>query len=260
MCTMHSFFIPDAEYLVDLTGLLMYLGEKIAVGNICIFCNGRGRELHTLEAVRKHMLDKGHCKIAYDTEEDRLEISDFYDFSNSYSVNTKPKERTNSRPREADEQEWEDLDDDGGPEGVDEVVDIEEPSDCESLPDPQITYGDTEYELILPSGARIGHRSMKRYYNQSFYGIRPKEQDFNSDITAARHLLKDKNSVLVPRKGGFGAYGLGTEVVRAKNKGEAREAGRHVREFRDQKRKDDYKTRVGYVHNNQKHYRDRLLQ
>ncbi|KAJ2988220.1 hypothetical protein NUW54_g9181 [Trametes sanguinea] len=83
MSVTHSFFIPDAEYLVDLVGLITYLGEKIAVGNMCIFCNGRGREFRTLEAVRKHMIDKGHCKIAYDAEEDRLEISDFYDFSAS---------------------------------------------------------------------------------------------------------------------------------------------------------------------------------
>ncbi len=26
----HSFFIPDAEYLVDMEGLLAYLGEKVS--------------------------------------------------------------------------------------------------------------------------------------------------------------------------------------------------------------------------------------
>ena len=56
MAVAHSFFIPDLEYLVDLEGLITYLGEKISVGNVCIYCNGKGRALHSLEAVRKHMV------------------------------------------------------------------------------------------------------------------------------------------------------------------------------------------------------------
>jgi len=129
----------------------------------------------------------------------------------------------------------------------------------ESIPDNQITYGDTEYELVLPSGARIGHRSMKRYYAQSFRPTQVRDEDRNSGIALVRRLLADKNSALVPRKA-FGAYGQGTEVVKARNRGEAREAGRHIREFRDQKRREDFKTRVGFIHNSQKHYRDPLLQ
>ncbi|KAI6000479.1 C2H2 type zinc-finger-domain-containing protein [Pisolithus albus] len=248
MASVHSFFIPDAEYLVDLSGLLTYLGEKVAIGNVCIYCNGRGRELHTLEAVRKHMLDKSHCKIAYDSEDDRLEISDFYDFTTSYP--------DHGEQNVNDDDEWEELEDDGD---VDEVVNEDAASGDPRNPS-RVTYGDTEYELVLPSGARIGHRSMKRYYDQSFYGIRPKEQDSTSGAALVRRLLKDKNSALVPRKGAFGAFGAGADVVRARNKGEAREAGRHVREFRDQRRKEEFRTKVGFIQNHQKHYRDPLLQ
>ncbi len=117
---------------------------------------------------------------------------------------------------------------------------------------------DTTYELVLPSGARIGHRSMRRYYAQSFPGSPRggKPEDPNSGAALVRRLLADKNSALVPRKGGFGSYGAGTEVVKARNKGEAKEAGRHIREFRDQKRKEDFRTRIGFIHNSQKHYRD----
>jgi len=86
------------------------------------------------------------------------------------------------------------------------------------------------------------------------------EDDPNSGRSIVRRLLADKHSALVPRKGGFGAFGAGAEVVKARNRGEAREAGRHVREFRDQKRKEDYKTRVAFAQNNQKHFRDPLLQ
>ncbi len=260
MSNSHSFFIPDAEYLIDLPGLITYLGEKIAVGNVCVFCNEKGREFRSLDAVRKHMVDKGHCKIAYNTENDRLEISDYYDFSSSYpGAETKKKKEQSLKPPAEDDEEWEDAEDVEDNE-VDEVV--EEPStgteDEEGLPENQVTYGDTNYELVLPSGVRIGHRSMRRYYAQSFPGAqrRGKAEDPNSGAALVRRLLADKNAALVPRKGGFGAYGAGTDVVKARNKGEAKEAGRHIREFRDQKRKEDFKTRVGFIHNHQKHFRD----
>lgn len=274
----HSFFIPDAEYLVDIAGLVAYLGEKIAVGNVCIYCNGKGREFRTLDAVRKHMLDKSHCKIAYDTEKDMLETSDYYDFSSSYpdaeERQRKRAERRAERKREraaakeaAEAAEgWEE--DYGSDDEVDEVVD-EPPSsssgdeeeedadtDDDDVPQSQITFGDSHLELVLPSGNRIGHRSMRRYYAQSF----PSAAAASDGRSIVRRLLADKHSALVPRRGGFGAFGAGTEVVKARNRGEAREAGRHVREFRDQKRKEDYKTRVAFVHNHQKHYRDPLLQ
>ena len=63
MAVAHSFFVPDLEFLVDMEGLLKYLGEKISVGNVCIFCNGKGRALHSLEAVRKHMVRALHSFV-----------------------------------------------------------------------------------------------------------------------------------------------------------------------------------------------------
>ncbi|KIK97215.1 hypothetical protein PAXRUDRAFT_243790 [Paxillus rubicundulus Ve08.2h10] len=264
MSSSHSFFIPDAEYLIDITGLITYLGEKIAVGNVCIYCNGKGRELRSLGAVRKHMIDKAHCKIAYGTANEKLEISDYYDFTSSYPTESDGKNEGNRMSELPDDGAWEDVKDgEYGDEEVDEVVDDVlrgEEDDPETLPDNQLTYGDTEYELVLPSGARIGHRSMKRYYSQSFHGVCAKEEDSNTGAGLVRRLLADKNSALVPRKGGFGAFGQGTEVVKARNKGEAREAGRHIREFRDQRRREDFKTKVAFIHNSQKHFRDPLLQ
>nr|GAT57697.1 zinc finger protein 622-like protein [Mycena chlorophos] len=253
MSAVHSFFVPDAEYLVDLTGLIAYLGEKIAVGNVCIFCNGKGKEFRTLEATRKHMLDKSHCKIAYDSEDDRLEVSDYYDFSSSYPAEDDGKSST-------EQGEWEDVED-GSDD--DESADEEVAEDSESeddLPDSGITYGENEMQLVLPSGIRIGHRKL-RYQPQAYHGSRRgKTEDPESGAALVRRLLADKNSALVPRKGGFGAFGSGTEVVKARNRGEAREAGRHVREFRDQKRRENFKTRIAFINNNQKHFRDPLLQ
>ena len=252
----HSFFVPDADYLTDLPGLINYLGDKIVVGNVCIFCNDKGREFRTLDAVRNHMLDKSHCKIAYSTESEKLEISDYYDFSSSYPDAGQKKNKT-------DGEGWVDMEEYGIDE-VDEIVDYDassggsaNDSDSDSLPENEITYGDSHLELVLPSGTRIGHRSMRRYFAQSFPGApRDKEEDPNSGAALVRRLLADKNSALVPRKGGFGAFGDGTVVVKARNRGEAREAGRHVREFRDQKRREDFKTKVGLIGNHQKHFRD----
>ncbi|KAF9529314.1 C2H2 type zinc-finger-domain-containing protein [Crepidotus variabilis] len=267
MSTAHSFFIPDAEYLIDIPGLITYLGEKIAVGNVCIFCNEKGREFRTMDAVRKHMLDKSHCKIGYDSQKDRLEVSDYYDFTSSYPDGAPSFKPSRVSADEESDQEWEDADDVDNDE-VDEVVEdsgSEESTESDSeedLPDNELTYGDTDYELVLPSGARIGHRSMRRYYAQAFPGAPrgSKPEDPNSGAALVRRLLADKNSALVPRRGGFGAYGAGTDVVKARNRGEAREAGRHVREFRDQRRREDFKTKVGFIHNSQKHFRDPLLQ
>ena len=39
----HGFFVPDIEYLIDIDGLLKYLGAKISLGHICLYCNGRGK-------------------------------------------------------------------------------------------------------------------------------------------------------------------------------------------------------------------------
>ncbi|KAG6878522.1 hypothetical protein C0993_004420 [Termitomyces sp. T159_Od127] len=261
MSQVHSFFIPDANYLVDISGLITYLGEKIAVGNVCIFCNDKGRTFRSLEAVRKHMIDKSHCKIAYDSADDRLEISDFYDFTSSYPDAELRKKRESVMEHD---QDWEDVES-GDESDADEVIDatvsdesgLDSDSDSDdSIPDTQITYGDSHLELVLPSGARIGHRSMRRYYAQAFSSGPSKPVDPNSGAALVRRLLADKNSALVPRKGGFGAFGSGMEVVKARNRGEAREAGRHIREFRDQKRREDFKTKVAFIHNSQKHFRD----
>lgn len=134
MTKVHGFFIPDVEFLVDLRGLIRYLGEKVGAGNVCLWCNEKGRSFYSAEAVQSHMTDKGHCKLF--TEGDAaLEFADFYDFRSSYP----------------DRKEGEDADVD------------------EELPDDKtLEYDDDTLELTLPSGAKIGHRSLMRYYKQRF--------------------------------------------------------------------------------------------
>ncbi|KAK3546198.1 hypothetical protein QTP70_025224, partial [Hemibagrus guttatus] len=131
----HSFFIPDIEYLVDLRGLLAYLGEKVGFGKVCLWCNEKGKSFYSTEAVQAHMTDKSHCKL-YTDGDVALEFADFYDFRSSY-----PDARDGSDA---------------------EMKDGE-------LPDEKMVEIDDEtLELTLPSGAKIGHRSLMRYYKQRF--------------------------------------------------------------------------------------------
>ncbi|GAA6101218.1 zinc finger protein 622 [Tachysurus ichikawai] len=131
----HSFFIPDIEYLVDLRGLLAYLGEKVGFGKVCLWCNEKGKSFYSTEAVQAHMTDKSHCKLHTDGDA-ALEFADFYDFRSSY-----PDARDGSDAEMKD--------------GV--------------LPeDKTVELDDDTLELTLPSGAKIGHRSLMRYYKQRF--------------------------------------------------------------------------------------------
>jgi len=75
----HGFFIPNREFLVDMEGFIRYLADKIAVGNVCLYCNNKSRYYESLQSVRSHMNDSSHCKIAYE-EDDLDEYADFYDF------------------------------------------------------------------------------------------------------------------------------------------------------------------------------------
>ncbi|MQL05480.1 C2H2-type zinc finger protein, partial [Escherichia coli] len=81
-------FIPDVEYLKDPKGLLTYLCLKVKRDYMCLYCNDRCYPFSSLEAVRKHMEAKSHCKVHYgdgdgDVEEE-VELDEFYDYSSSY--------------------------------------------------------------------------------------------------------------------------------------------------------------------------------
>lgn len=181
MSVAHSFFIPDAEYCTDIEGLIYYLGEKVANYFICLFCNDRGKTFYSLDAVRKHMLDKGHCQMLHEGVA-LAEYAEYYDYSSSYPDNVSlllitciaisadttayiPASNENSSaliavlftilllidkhlPLTFDLQK-DDMDID------EEIV-------------PELLDGD-EYQLVLPSGAVIGHRSLLRYYKQRLH-------------------------------------------------------------------------------------------
>ena len=78
----HGMFIPEKNYLVDLDGLIGSLNEKIYEYHECLYC---GKLKPSVFGLQTHMRDKGHCKIPFFTEEEQLEIGEFYDFSSTYS-------------------------------------------------------------------------------------------------------------------------------------------------------------------------------
>ena len=74
--------------------------------------------------------------IAYESDEDAMELVDFYDFSSSYA--------------ELIDEENEDVDA--------ELSNIVQ----------GMHIADDEMSLVLPNGSVVGHRSLKRYYDQKF--------------------------------------------------------------------------------------------
>ncbi|KAI5370473.1 hypothetical protein Slin14017_G013520 [Septoria linicola] len=82
MSRQHGFFIPEQDYLVDLPGLVTYLSETVCVLRQCLLCH---KQLHTMSGIQTHMRDRGHCMIAYGTEDEQMEVGEFYDFRSTYS-------------------------------------------------------------------------------------------------------------------------------------------------------------------------------
>jgi len=127
MSQAHSFYIPDLEYCIDLKGLMNYLGIKIASGFCCLWCSEHGKQFASKKSAQQHMMDKGHTKMKLESgSEVLLEFEDFYDYTTSY-----PEGEAN------DELDPEELNLDNG-----------------------------DYQLKLPSGTVIGHRSLVVYYKQ----------------------------------------------------------------------------------------------
>lgn len=235
MAKAHSFFIPDAEFLVDAPGLLQYLGDKISVANVCIYCNGKGKSFHSLEAVRAHMIGKGHCKIPFD-DGDEDEIAEFYEFGQ----------------RSDEDGDWEEVDRDEVDQDLQEVDMQEEEEEEIDLDEKDFTgVVLTDAELILPSGIRIGHRSFRRYWNQNLRPIEItpgslRDPNMQSRITSRYQSLGHQ----LARMPG-GGMGVMTKTERLQIKVEKREARRRL------VHQQCHTARVGQKHNMlQHHYRE----
>jgi pre-60S factor REI1 len=105
MASKFGFFVPYIEHVEDLPELMDYIGQKVSVGNVCLWCN---KGFHSLEGVQKHMVDKGHCKICLEGNED--EFQDFY----SISLVEDDEEDWETDEEEEVDEEMEDVDVDEG--------------------------------------------------------------------------------------------------------------------------------------------------
>lgn len=199
----HGLYIPEQKFLVNLEGLLEYLGEKIGLGNVCLVCNYQGKDLG---AVRAHMLSKAHCKLPYENEEEKLEISEFYDFSSTYAK--KAKKATNivkvDGENAEDDGEWEDVSGEEDNEETNGSNEDNSDDEYEHNPndDDDVLYNDG-VELYLPSGLKVGHRSYARYFRQDLKPEKVLSEGQGTVIAAeTRHLVSvvDKKEMDVQKR------------------------------------------------------------
>eukprot|EP00903_Cladosiphon_okamuranus_P014486 g13437.t1 len=153
MLKQHGFFIPDVEYLKDPQGLVAYVEEKVKLGHICPYCNGKGKTFHTYRSLQQHMTDRSHCKLLYNEDEDLHEYEAFYDFSASYSDAERLALNAVNVSSSSDVAAAAEAD--GGEGSDDEAVELSR------------TLGVTDLgELVLLDGRTVGNRKWNRYYKQ----------------------------------------------------------------------------------------------
>jgi pre-60S factor REI1 len=132
MSLAHSFFIPDANYLVDVESFLSYLFAVISTFRECLFC---GCLKSTKLGVQDHMRGKGHCRIDFENGEHRFK--EFYDFSQD--LDEEDTEMENS-PR----------------------PDLDNEKEKNKMEDRPRVILESE-EVLLPDGRTLRHRSRPRF-------------------------------------------------------------------------------------------------
>lgn len=291
MQKIHGMFIPEQNYLVDLEGLIEYLQAKVHQNFECIKCH---KLRNSAESIQTHMRDKQHCMIAFETEEEMIEIGQFYDFSSTYSDEEADSDTEDGAEIEEDE-DWE-TDSDVSSVASDEITSI--PNDDRSdaykrmktskhhsssvarshksadgyhsrahQHNNAVFYDD--HELHLPSGRIAGHRAFKKYFRQNLHNY-PSQ----AERLARQHRLiadgsdgegQDDDEEMVDadgaprtqalaRRSDMGMLGV-TSTQRAEVK-RAEQRGR----TQAQKQQNRYQAKLEKQANSQKHFRDPLLQ
>ncbi|KAK3394901.1 C2H2 type zinc-finger-domain-containing protein [Podospora didyma] len=240
----HGMFIPEKTYLVDLEGLIGALHERVFILNECLSC---GKVKSNAFAVQTHMRDKSHCQIPFTTEDEQLEIGEFYDFRCTYSDDESSED-------ESEDEEMEDGKASGGAKlgakrsakvtgDGDEVMNEDgwetdssasslDSDDLHAVPaelhDHQYARLDKhphhsreghrthrqrdgfhahshkrahavfydEYELHLPSGKSVGHRSLNKYYRQNLHNYpTPAERAEREERLAIEAAEREENGM-----------------------------------------------------------------
>lgn len=150
----HSFFVPDLDHLADARGLFAYLQEKICRYHTCLYCQ---RAFVDVEACRSHMREKAHCKLDADSEVCALEICEFYDFGDATSADAADGATADAGDA---------RDGDGSTGGT--LSALRRVARVAAV----MVDGDPRdgADLVLRNGRRLGHRTLRQYYRQSFGG------------------------------------------------------------------------------------------
>lgn len=250
MLKSHGMFIPERSYLSDLEGLIHYLYRKINENSECIYCHV---VRNNPSGIKTHMRDKGHCMIAFDNEEEQIEIGQFYDFRSTYSDDEEDSESVEMvdggvkvKGSDAEDEGW------------------ETETSASSVDEDEDNYGKnaapvyrTEYELHLPSGRTAGHRSLARYYRQNLHNYPTAEERHNRQLAIENGEIEDEkprgrnaNRAVVSRaNGGTGMLGVADIDKRKVGESERKERTRAIRQ------EQRYTARVNRAANHQKHFR-----
>lgn len=144
MTNRHGLYIPERSFLVDLDGLLTFVNEVVTTDHECLVCGFEGK---SLESIRQHLTSKGHCRIPYETKDEKEVVAEFYNFD------TEDREpiKIDSVKRKKKSVAF-------GPVSTDTENDVSEyvDEDTEDVSD-----------AVLPNGSRIGHRAMVRQNRQN---------------------------------------------------------------------------------------------
>ena len=270
MSRQHGLFIPERLYLVDLEGLICWLWEEInEEPHRCLYCH---RSKVSAEAVRDHMRDLGHCKIAFEDEEDMIQVGQFYDFTSTYSDDENEEDGgDDGQTSNQDHQDgWED-DSDVESDELDDEVEFDNTkqaviSKSRAGIDPSTQGFVIDEELYLPSGRIAGHRSLKKYFRQNLHNrqtpterletqrrIQDGESTARPDVES--HSRSNRGRQMVSRAdGGLGMLGVTDAKKREVQAVEKRDTKRA------QRAEKQYAWGVQKRGNNQKHFRDPLLQ
>lgn len=182
-----------SECLIDLEGLLGYCHEKIKLGHYCLYCE---KLFPTWQGCQNHMISKQHTKIRYE-QGFWQELDPFYDFKkedNTFlgaEAETKAKqihtiEETIDVDRtDNDDGDWEDISETG-----EDAESNEESYDIGGYEKEIAKFGldvTPLGELVFPDGRVVGHRGLRRYYNQ-----RMRQAPSNDAVVAAKHAAGER--------------------------------------------------------------------
>ncbi|CCD27114.1 Reh1p NDAI_0J02220 [Naumovozyma dairenensis CBS 421] len=151
----HGLYIPERSYLINLKSLLEFLIDTIVIDKRCLCCNFEGT---SLSSIRDHMGAKRHCRMPYETREERELFAPYYDFSSLDESSENLTGKKESRKQIHFDATASEPEDDSVVEPA--VNDINSNYTTVSV-------DESGLELTLPTGARLGHRSGQRYYRQN---------------------------------------------------------------------------------------------